>query len=281
MYEKVAHEHLDGVLAVDPTTLGYVLGAEGPAVTSGGQELTADNVVSLTERDEYAMFPDNATRKAFVVSVLKATANKMTSSPGNAVALVTAASRAASELRLLMWSADPQVESVLLQTNYAGAIPATDEPFAAPILNNTSAGKLDYYLTRSMTYQRRGCGAQRDVEVSLTLTNTAPSGLPPYVETRLDQAPPGAQPGDYSLLLDYFATRGALLQAITINGRASTAAVLQDFGHPVIRFPLEMTRGVPQTIVINLLEPAGSGPPRIWQQPGVSAMDLTVQDQSC
>jgi hypothetical protein len=149
-------------------------------------------------------------------------------------------------------------------------------------LNNSAAGKLDYYLTRSLTYHRSGCGPTRDVLVTIELTNSAPAtGLPPYVNTRLDKHAYPVQPGDNRTLLDYYATAGAQLLSVARNGKPSTASVEHALGHPVYRLDVELPRGATQTIVLHLREPAGNGEPRIWRQPGVTALGVTVQSQSC
>jgi hypothetical protein len=282
MWQRMSGQRVDGVIALDPTVLSYFLAVTGPAELPGGRVLDANNVVSLTQRDEYTLYSDNIERKNFVVSILRAASRKVTSGAGTGQGILRAASRAGLEQRLLAWSADPHVESVLKASDFAGAIPQNRRPFSALILNNAAAGKLDYYLTRSMSYERTGCGSTRDVIVTIQLTNAAPAaGLPPYVVTRLDRPPPGAQPGDNHALVDYYATAGAQLTSTTLNGRSSTAAVEHDLGHPIFRVSLELPRGTTQTLTLHLSEPAGSGPPEIWRQPGVTPLQVQVYDQHC
>jgi hypothetical protein len=282
MWKKVTGQQVDGVIALDPTVLSYFLRVAGPIVAKYHVPVSANTVVSLTQKDEYALFPSNQERKPFLVSVLRATANKVTGGAGNPVQLVRAASQSGLERRLLIWSRDPRIEKVLEETNYAGAIPSSTEPFSALILNNASGGKLDYYLQRTVTYQRAGCDSTSDVFVTITLTNLAPpNGLSPYVTTRLDPPPPGAVVGDYKTLLDYYATDGAKLQGVTLNGHPSTATVEQAFGHPIFRSEVELPRGTTQTLVLHLEEPRGKAKPRIWEQPGVTPISLTDDDQAC
>lgn len=282
MWQKVTGQQVDGVLALDPTVLSYFLRAAGPIVAKYHVPVSANTVVSLTQKDEYALFPSNVERKPFLVSVLRATAKKVTGGAGRPVDLVRAASQSAIERRLLIWDRDPRIEKVLEETNYSGAIPKSTQPFSALILNNASGGKLDYYLQRSVLYQRTGCGSTSDVFVTITLTNLAPeAGLSPYVTTRLDPPPPGAQVGDYKTLLDYYATSGAKLQSITLNGHPSTATVENAFGHPIFRVEVQLPRGTTQTLVLHLEEPRGDSKPHIWEQPGVAPIQLTADDQHC
>jgi hypothetical protein len=282
MWEKRSGQHVDGVLALDPTVLSYFLNVTGPAALPNGQTINAGNVVTLTQRDEYTMFPDNIARKRFIVSVLKAASQKLTSGAGSGLGILHAASQAGNEQRLLAWSEDPHIERVLEASHFAGAIPRNNRPFSALILNNASGGKLDFYLTRAISYERTGCGSFRDVTITIKLTNYAPpAGLPAYVVTRLDPPPPGAQPGDYRTLLDLYASPGAQLQSVHLNGKPSTASVENDLGHPIFRIDLEVPRGETQTLAVHLREPAGVGSPQIWRQPGVTPLQVQVYDQRC
>jgi hypothetical protein len=283
MWQRTTGQRIDGVIAVDPTVLSYFLAATGPAPLKDGGALTADNVVSLTQRDQYALFADNQQRKRFEVAVLRAAARKLTSGAGTARGLLDAAARASAEQRLLVWSATGSVESRLRQTPYAGALPSGGtRPFAGFVVNNAAAGKLDYYLQRGLSYARSGCGARRDVTVELTLTNNAPaSGLPPYVTTRLDHPPAGARPGDNHVLLDYYATKGAYLESVTLDDRPSTASAATVDDLEVFRLDLELPRGQTRRVVLHLREPAGRGAPQIWRQPGVQPLAVRVFDQRC
>lgn len=282
MWEKTSGEHIDDVIAVDPTVLGYFLVATGPVNLPKGGTVSAANVVSLTQRDQYSLFLDNRKRKAFEVSILKAVSQHLTSGAGTAFDLLNAASRSAREQRLLVWSSDRAVENRLKETPYAGALPTGSRPFSGFVVNNTAAGKLDYYLQRSLTYSRTGCGSTRDVIVTMTLTNHAPAaGLPAYVSSRLDRPPASAKPGDNHVLLDYYATRGAQLQSMTRNGDLSTASVNTVDGLQVFRLDVELPRGQTQTIVLHLTEPDGKGRLRVWKQPGVLPFATRVSDQAC
>jgi Protein of unknown function (DUF4012) len=282
MWRKVSGQQVDGVLAVDPTVLAYFLQAVGPAQLPHGQVISAQNVVSLTEKDQYAIFANNDARKKFVVAVLKAAATKLTSGSGSAYNILQAASRSATEQRLLAWDRDPKIERALVEGGYSGQIPRNDRPFSAVVLNNVASGKLDYYLERSVQYVRTGCGSDRDVVVTITLKNLAPaSGLPAYVTTRVDDRASSAQPGDNRELLDYYATDGALLQGVVVNGTKTTAGVERVSGHPFVRLDLELPRGSTTTVVVHLKEPAGSGRPIIWKQPGVTPLNVQAYSQSC
>jgi hypothetical protein len=181
-----------------------------------------------------------------------------------------------------VWSTDPSVESVLAETDYAGAILPSARPFGGFVLNNIAGGKLDFYLARTMDYHRSGCGDTRDVLVTITLANHAPAGgLPPYVYTRLDRHAHPVSPGDNRTLLDYYASDGAQLLSVTLNGEPATAGVEHAFGHPIYRMDVELPRGQTQTIVLHLSEPPSKQTPVLWRQPGVTPVAVKAYTQPC
>jgi hypothetical protein len=282
MWERLRGQKIDGAIAVDPTTLAYFLSVTGPVTLPNGQAVSADNIVSLTEKDEYVLYPNNEERKNFLVDVLQAASKKLTSGAGSATQLAQTMTAVSNQNRLQVWSADPRIEKILASTSYGGAFPADNRPFGAFIINNGLAGKLDYYLVRTMDYQRTGCGSTRDVFVTMTLTNNAPAaGLPAYVTGNLKLLGKDGKPGDNRAVFDYYATGGAELLSATINNQPSTMSVQNELGKRVFRTDLQLPRGKTTKITLHLQEPAGSGEPQIWKQPGVTNLALHTFSQHC
>lgn len=284
MWQKVSGEHVDGAIALDPQVLANLLNATGPLRTAEGGVLTSANVVPLTEQQEYSIFSDNAERKKFLVAVLKDVSNYAIAGSASAPNLLRAMSLSAKEHRVLFWTSNPAVQKIVDETDYSGTIQVhSDRAFIGPIVSNAAAGKLDYYLQRTVNYQSSGCGPTRDVVVTVTLQNTAPaSGLPLYVTTRLDKDHPvDVKPGDNRETFDYWATAGAQLESVTVDGHASTASVFELVGHPIYRLDMELPRGTTSTIVLHLIEPQTTGRPQLWEQPGVIPLQSNVEVQHC
>ncbi|PZS34795.1 MAG: hypothetical protein DLM58_05140 [Pseudonocardiales bacterium] len=147
---------------------------------------------------------------------------------------------------------------------------------------NDGGNKLDYYLDRTLTWQRTGCGSRRSVTATITLHNNAPAtGLSPYVTGRSDSRSYAIKPGDNRLEVSYFATAGGLMTGVSIDGRAATAGSGSEHGHPVYTVDLELPRGTSRTIVLHLTEPTGSGAPIVLRQPLVRPLSVTLRDASC
>lgn len=283
MWEQASGQHLDGAFALDPGALSYLLAVTGPATLPGGSRVESGNVVELTQSTAYAKFAaDVVGRKAYLLAIAKAASTRIVENHGSTAELVKAAARAVGERRLLMWSADPAVQSELEQTSAAGAVPDTAQPFAGPVVINGAGNKLDYYLNRSFTWQRSGCGSTRKVSATVTLTNDAPAaGLPIYVTARGDRHGYRVRPGDNRVDLDYFATRGALLDSVTVDGKPGTVGSGVERGHPVYIVNLELPRGATRTVVFHLTEPAGSGALQVLRQPLVRPLNVTIDDAKC
>ena len=287
MWTNYSGQKVDGVIAVDPTALGYLLAVTGPATLPDKSQVSGANAVALTQATNYAKFPgtsnaENAQRKAYLLDVASAASKKILDSRGEPTALLRAAGKAAGERRILVWSADPAVQADLAQTSVAGIIPTTKAPYVGLTIVNSGGNKLDYYLDRSLTWARTGCGATRKTTVTITLTNNAPaSGLSPYVTGRLDQPSYPIKVGDSRLMVSYFATQGAALNQVTVAGQPGRGRIGAENGHPVYAIDLELPRGTSRTIVLHLSEPGGTGTPIVLRQPLVRPLHVTLNDAVC
>ena len=287
MWQKYSGQRVDGVIAVDPTALGYLLAATGPATLPDTSQVSAANAVALTQSIIYAKFSglsaaDQAQRRAYQLGIAAAASKKILDAHGASEALVRAIGKAAGQGRLLVWSADPAVQADLARTSLAGIIPTTKAPYVGLSIVNDGGNKLDYYLDRSLTWRRSGCGSTRQTTVRITLTNNAPaSGLSPYVTTRSDSHSYPVKPGDNRLEVSYLATHGALMEAVSVAGQPGTASIGAEHGHPVYTVDLELPHGTSRTIVLHLSEPAGNGTPIVLRQPLVRPLHVTLHDAVC
>jgi len=287
MWHTYSGQRVDGVLAVDPTALSYLLAVTGPATLPDGSQISAANAVALTQATTYAKFGDlsaasTTQRRAYLLGIAAAASKKILDARAAPTALLRALGKAAGERRVLVWSADPAVQADLARTSVAGIIPTTTAPYVGLSIVNDGGNKLDYYLDRSLTWHPAGCGSPRPVAVTITLTNNAPaSGLSDYVTNRTDSHSYPVKPGDNRLEVSYFATQGALMDGVTVAAQPSTATIGAELGHPVYTVDLELPRGTSRTIVLHLSEPVGVGTPIVLRQPLVRPLHVTIDDAAC
>lgn len=284
-WQEHAHERVDGAIAIDPATLSRFLKVTGPARMADGTELTAANVVDLTERTSYARYDNTVQRKAFFVDAARAAAERLMGAVDDTrrlPALLVAANDAQQDGRLKIWSAHAAEQRLLETRPYSGTLPDTPGPFAGLVVNNAAGSKLDYYLDRSLVWEAGACTDRgRTVTVTMTFTNRAPvSGLPEYVTLRVDAPPYRTHPGDNRLMVSYYAGVGADLTDATLDGRPVQLVADVERRHAVFTLDLELPARSRRTLVLHLLEPHANGTPTLLQQPLVTPLRATLKPGS-
>lgn len=192
MYRLTSGLEVDGVLAVDPVVLSYLLGATGPVALPTGGTLTADTAVPLLLNEVYFRYADPADQDAFFAAAAGAVFQALADGQGSAAALLDAITRAAGEHRLLVWSANPSEQQLVDGSTVAGALPTTDEHTArfGVYLNDGTGSKMSYYTRPDVSLAWTACPAAgqlaaRELTLGLTLTSDAPAdaaiSLPEYI----------------------------------------------------------------------------------------------------
>lgn len=281
MWQDRSGQNVTAAIAIDPTALSYLLKATGPAVAADGTRVSATNVVALTESEQYSRFSDRAARQRWVLSIARAVSQRLVS--GSAVRYVAkAVAHAAAERRFMVWSADPAVEQQLTDAGYAGTLGTPGAPLSSFAVTNASGSKLNYYLDRTMTYRRAGCGAGSTATASLIITNDAPrSGLPAYVTHRADHPPADAVPGDDHVIIGYYYTGGAKVESVEVNGRPYRSLFSSDDGAGLLQLDLELKIGVRTTVTVKTAEPPATAPVDIVSQPLARPLHVVSTGTAC
>ena len=268
LWEWQTGQQIDGVIAVDPFALGYLLKVTGPVRLSDGEVLGGDNVASWTLSTAYFKYPENNERRKDLLTELAEKAfDRFSGGDGGSGALLRALGRSAGEGRLLLWAARPAEQSVVLGTPIAGTVLDQDGPVAALILNNGAGNKLDYYVDRTLTHDVLRCGGgERTVRAEVTLQNNAPrGGLPDYVDVRTDGRP--AAPGQSRTFVNYYATTGARITGATLDGQPVRIVKGVERGHPVFSADVEIRAGQSRTLALEYIEPRTEATVTVPEQP--------------
>lgn len=288
MWERQADTKVDGVIALDPVALSYILGAEGPVTMPDGQVITQENVVELTESSLYVKFPDDQTaRKKYLQDIAIKIVEKTTSqikSPGK---FLDALGKAAGERRIAVWSAFPAEESILEETPLAHIIPDDPAPYAEVVINNLAGNKMDYYLTREISYEAEGCnGGMRNSSISVKLANTLTDTkhLPDYVIGASGLAPGlpvNFPPGTMVTSVKVLTTTGARLVGVTSNGVRVQAIDHVERNHPSFEVQVAIPPGQSGELVFQLSEPSAPGVARTPVQPLIDRPTPVVSVPGC
>ena len=287
MWAEQTGIEVDGVIAIDPVALSYILGAVGPVKMPDGEVISQENVVELTESTAYARFPtDQNARKQYLQDIANAVVTKMTGQVRSPRRLLDALGKSVSERRIAVWSALPEEQDLLEQTPLAHVLPDVDAPFAAVVINNLGGNKLDYYLRPQIEYVADECaGETRASTVNVKLTNAVPDvPLPDYVASTAGLSPQlgiAVPKGTNITSVRLFATKHAELSSAMLNGERVPAILGEENGHPVFEVQAIIPPGQTADISFRLSEPTVPGKPRVESQPLVTTVVPDVSVPVC
>ena len=290
MWDKRFGVNVDGVIALDPVVLSYVLGAIGPVTLTDGEVINEGNVVELTMSTAYIRFSnDQNARKKYLQDIASAVVKKMTGPVQSPRQLIDALGKAAGERRISVWSASQADQKLLEETPLAHVVPDDEAPYAQLVVNNLAGNKMDYYLERDVEYTADNCdGDMRNSTITVRLTNTATdrplpdnvagmSGLLNPDGTGPLTAPPGTMVSSVRVLV----TKGARLLGVTSNGKRTTAFTNVENGRPSFEVQVAIPPGQSGELNFRLSEPTSAGEARVPVQPLVDNLKPKVSVPAC
>ena len=275
-------ETLDGVVAIDPSALSYVLKATGPITLSTGEKISSKNVVSETLEKAYKKYEkDNSAREAYLVRIINATAAKLVKGHFSKLEMARAIFKGISENRILIYSSESDVQKKLAAVRIGGVLNSTPNNEFRTVIINTDASKLDYYLSRTTNVRSISCSSEPTVKVMVTLKNSLKSGvgLPRYVLTRADQTRPvGIIQGQHRFLaLIYGPTSSNLLSARRSSSFGSPGGVGSERNRPLLAVDVDLAPG--QSEIITAEFSRGEGPITYHAQPLVLREKVSINDK--
>lgn len=289
---------LDGVVLLDGLALARLLEGSGP-VELDGRTLAAADLPDYLAVGQYGDFAPAAgdaflegvsARKDQLGRLAALVAGRLVGGAGDTSAQLRGLSRAVQSGHLRFASDDPALGPALTRAGVDGALPGHDVPVAYPVVYNTTAGKLDHFLDRRVSYVGGACaGSRRRSTITVELRNDVPAGaLPPYLTTRL--TPQGrVDSRSSSVVLSVYATAGAELVRGTVDGgpvapEAPDGPLLgstREGGLPVFTVHLELPPGQTRSLRLELDEPELAGAPVMPEQPLSRALDRQVTWAGC
>lgn len=288
MWAQQSGMSVDGVIAIDPVALSYLLGAVGPIRMPDGETVTEGNVVELTESTAYVRFPnDQPARKKYLQDIAAGVVKKMSGPMESPRKLLDALGRTVSERRIAVWSASPDDQKLLEDTPLAHVIPDDPAPYAEVVINNLGGNKMDYYLDRQIEYVADGCdGDTRMSTVTIRLTNRLPDATPlsDYVAGKMGFIPNAAISVPRGTMLSsvrLLATGGAKLITVLSNGQKMLVFKETERGHPTFEAQIAIPPGQSDELTFRLSEPTSPGAPRVPVQPLVDNVTPVVSVPVC
>jgi hypothetical protein len=275
-------QSLDGVIAVDPSALSYILKATGPITLPSGKLLTSENLVAQTLSTAYKEYEkDNAARKQYLVSIINATFKQLLDGEFSKLQMARALQRGIIENRILVYSTESDVEAELAKTRLAGFMQTTPSNQYRVVVQNIDASKLDYYLDRDISIKSLSCEDSPEVEVSVTVKNSLTSGvgLPAYVLTRADKSKPAKiVAGQHRFLLFiYGPPQSKLISATRSSTTGSAGGMGEERTRPILVVDLDLPPS--QEEKITAVFTRGYGPISYHSQPLVIEEKVSINDK--
>ena len=238
-WQEVEGGTLDGVIAVDPVTLSYIIGATGPVTvpevtatvagktaTFPQRTFTAANVVDYLEHQVYIDYPTGDEQQVVFAATTKAVFSRLTGGGASAESLLKALGRAGSERRLAVESFDQPARGLLAGTAVAGDLqtPVAGRPRVNVLFNDFTGAKMSYYLRYSLSVSSTSCtSGVQGLSAHLKIWSTAPANarttLPPFIT---GGGLYGVTPGSQSIQYMIVGPLGGSIGNMLVNGAPLT-----------------------------------------------------------
>ncbi|HJG31100.1 MAG TPA: DUF4012 domain-containing protein [Collinsella ihuae] len=192
LWEAGMGQHVDGVIALDPVFLQYLLGLVGGVTLPDGTAVDGTNAATVLMHDVYWNYPQEESDAIFA-SVAQAAFDRILSGIGEAdmAGLVQVFARGCDEGRFIVWMEDADEEQAIEDMGIANELPDAGDvdgvPEAGVYLNNVGYSKMDWYLDLNVDVSsgmKRGDGITTydvTVDIANTCTEAEAANLPGYV----------------------------------------------------------------------------------------------------
>ena len=270
---------VDGVVTMDAIALTDLLRGSAPIDVGQGKTVAPAELADFLSIGQYVGVVEggaNDARKERLSQIASVAVRRLVRGEGSATDILRGVVDAVRSGHVRMASDDPALQPTLHRSGVDGALPTGNAPVAYPVVFNTTGGKLDTFLDRSIRYEAGDCdGDTRKSTITLTLRSSPPQGLPPYVTIRQVNGVHKASLTN-ELAVQIYATRGAKLDSATLDGKPLPAEYRADApyldpgseaGLPLWMTFLELPPGQDRVITLHLTEPTAAGAPRVPEQP--------------
>ena len=154
MQKAIVGDDIDGVFAVDPVFLQYMLGVVGGTQLPDGTVVDGSNAVKVLLHDIYWNYPVEE-QDAIFAAVAGSAFNKIVDELGSSdiTKIAAAIEKGASEGRILMYSRNDDEEKAAKALGISGALQTdtSEAPILGVYVNNYSYSKMDWFLDKRVT----------------------------------------------------------------------------------------------------------------------------------
>jgi UDP-N-acetylmuramyl pentapeptide phosphotransferase/UDP-N-acetylglucosamine-1-phosphate transferase len=262
LYPQATGQFVDGVVAVDPVGLEALLELTGPVrVADWPEPITAENVIDVTLRQQYDAF-GLAEREEFLGDVAEAVWEQaLEGNLGNPARLARILGAAGREGHLQLWFGDPDEQALAVRLGVGGAVPRLASDSLLVTSQNSSANKVDYYLTRQLDYAVRltpepgAARARAAASLDVTLANAAPAGVASVALGPWDER---FEPGEDRSFVSVYTPLA--FTAASLDGAPTPLEAATELGRNVFSGYVDVPAGESRTLSVDLRGTVALGP---------------------
>lgn len=210
MVKKTTGVSIDGVIALDQSSVAAMLGTRRIRVPPFRRPITGANLVEVVSHDQYSL-PDRV-QIEFPAQLIAAAWPKIMD-PSPLQASLQSIGESLRQKRIQLWSASPELESQLRELGWDGGVRVRPGDYLYVADSKLVSNKVDYYSRMAIDYRvsiDASGNAQATLEVALT--NDSPDGLPRRIAGRPKDV--GGYAVNQALMLALVPERARLLEAI-------------------------------------------------------------------
>lgn len=244
-----------GVLSVDPIALGYLMEGTGAVTVADGISLTSTSVAPTLLNEVYKRVQDPAAQDGFFENAARRIFDAVMTGQGDQQKAIKGLATAANEHRVLLWSAEPTEQARLDGTAVGGVLAGEtgSRPQVGMYLNDTVAGKMDYYLRYRTSVSAVDCRQQgaQDLRASMALSSTMPenfASLGPYILGTGAFAPKGT----IAFNLRIYAPAGGEITGLKIDGETRSITADLHRGRQVAFVPITLEPGQQSMVTADI-----------------------------
>lgn len=262
----------DAVVLIDIPALARLVQLGGPVDLGGGEAVTGDELVRALLVEAYADVADTPADQAERRLRLRQAADSAVSDLLNRSITGLDALRVLGQgfrgRHIAVWSTRQEEQDALLAAGLTGDVHPGSADLNLVSVNQLSAGKLDYYVTRSVGLHAVVDDDEVEVTQKVSLALDAPAGLPRYVL--------GVRDGRLEELMDIAVPRAARDIVLKRDGEPVPAPLTEESGSLRVVVEVVLRAGEKATWEVSYRLPAEDGRYRLRLLPQPLARDAVL-----
>lgn len=279
------HQRFDGVVAIDPVALSYVLAGVGSINVGDGLVLNQGNAAYTLLNGVYVKYPTNINRQDDVFELAaRRTFDALVDGHGDSVTTVRGLVRGVQERRVMLWTRSSRLEHRIHRGGISGALSDDRKrPEVGFFVNDAASTKMEYFLRMGSRLRSLQCGSDgaQLLKLSTEIRSEAPQG---YRRMSLSVTGLGryVAPGNMRLHGLVMAPLGGRIVAMWVDGQRAPVGATTYKGHQIAQFARVLPPGETSLVTVQMVTaPRYNGAPLLRTTPGIFANEDAAGASAC